>query len=147
LLRGQSATPQDLRSVGINVSSDGQRRSLWHVLSLPDASEDRITALVPDFMGFPEAIRRQTAADALYAPYLDRQSAEVAALRRDEMVEIPVDLAYGEMSGLSAELRGKLQRRRPANLAEAARVEGVTPAALTLILAHVRRAARKPLAV
>ena len=146
LLEGQTATPQELRSVGVTVGMDGRRRSLWHALSLTEMSEDRIAVLEPRFQDFPAAIRQQTATDALYDQYLDRQTAEVEALRRDETVQIPAGLDYGDMSGLSTELRGKLQRRRPANLAEAARVEGVTPAALTLILAHVRRAARKPMA-
>jgi len=146
LLKGQNATPQDLRAVGVGVSADGHRRNLWHVLSLPDVTEDHIATLAPGFADFPPAIRQQTAADALYAQYLDRQSAEVKALQRDEAVEIPAEVDYTAMSGLSSELRVKLQRRRPSNLAEAARIEGVTPAALTLILAHVRRATRKTVA-
>jgi len=142
MLQEKSATPQALRAAGITVSADGQRRSLWHVLSLPGVNDANIAVLEPDYMALSIDIRRQSAADALYAPYLDRQSAEVAALRRDEAIAIPPEMDYSGMSGLSSELRGKLQRRRPENLAEAARVEGVTPAALTLILAHVRRAAR-----
>lgn len=142
LLLERTASPQDLLSAGITVSLDGQRRSLWHVLSLPDVAEAQIDVLEPSFRTFTPEIRRQVAADALYYPYLDRQNADVAALRRDEAVEIPRGLDFANMSGLSSELRNKLVRRRPANLAEAARVEGITPAALTLILAHVRRAAR-----
>lgn len=142
LLQATTVTPQAVRACGITVSEDGQRRSLWNVLSLPGVNENHLAVLEAGFMDFPADIRRQSAADALYAPYLERQSAEVAALRRDEAVAIPSDIDYTSMSGLSSELRGKLHRRRPASLAEAARVEGVTPAALTLILAHVRRSAR-----
>ena len=142
LLLARTASPQDLLSAGITVSLDGQRRNLWQVLSLPDITEAQIDVLEPGFRAFSPEIRQQIAADALYHPYLDRQSAEVAALRRDEAVEIPPGLDFAHMSGLSSELRNKLVRRRPANLAEAARVEGITPAALTLILAHVRRVAR-----
>lgn len=142
LLEGRSATPQDLRSVGLAVSADGQRRTLWHALALPEMTEDRIMQLEPGFGVYSEAVRRQTAFDALYAQYLGRQSAEVDALRRDEAVGIPADLDYGDMSGLSSELQGKLQRRRPETLAQAARIEGVTPAALMLILARVRRSTR-----
>ena len=146
LLSNETVTPQELLHVGVKVSTDGQRRSLWHVLSLPQVTEEHIAELEPQFMGFAASIRRQSSADALYAQYLDRQTAEVAALRRDEAVKIPVHMDYLEMSGLSAELRSKLQRRRPGNLAEAGRIEGVTPAALTLILAHLRRAARRMVA-
>jgi tRNA uridine 5-carboxymethylaminomethyl modification enzyme len=138
-LEDHTVTPQDLRAIGVAVSSDGQRRSLWHALSLTDMTEERIIALEPRFGQFSHIVRCQTGRDALYARYLSRQSAEVNGLKRDEAVKIPADLNYRGMSGLSSELRGKLERRRPENLREAARIEGVTPAALTLILAHVRR--------
>ena len=147
LLEGKVATPQELRAVGIAVSLDGQKRSLWHALSLPDVSEVQVGELEPGFLNFSEDIRRQTAFDALYSQYLGRQRAEVDALRRDEAVQIPSELDYRQMSGLSSELRSKLQLRRPENLLAAARIEGVTPAALTLILAQVRRLARNVVAI
>jgi tRNA uridine 5-carboxymethylaminomethyl modification enzyme len=146
LLAGRMVSPQELRRVGLNVSSDGQKRSLFQALSFADMTEERAGLLEPAFLEFPEAIRRQTAADALYAQYLDRQSAEVGALLRDRAVEIPVDFDYAQMSGLSAELCLKLSRRKPANLAEAGQIEGITPAALTLILAHCRKSARDTVA-
>ena len=105
-------------------------------------TQGRVAALEPAFLLYPEAIREQVATDALYSQYLDRQSSEVEALRRDEVIEIPSSMDYANMPGLSSELRHKLERRRPGNLAEAGRIEGVTPAALTLILANCRRASR-----
>ena len=142
LLAARGVTPKELQSVGLSVSQDGQKRTLFQAMALNDMTEARVIALEPGFSEFTDEIRKQTAADALYAQYLDRQAAEVTALRRDEAVEIPTSLDYTAMSGLSAELRLKLQRRLPGNLAEAGRIEGVTPAALTLILAHCRRAGK-----
>lgn len=147
LLEAYSASPQALRDTGVAVSSDGHRRTGWQILSLTEVSQEQITALVPDFGKLSANIRAQCAIDAMYMPYLERQNAEVAALRRDEAIDIPAGLDYGNMSGMSSELKSKLMLRRPRNLAEAARIEGVTPAALTLILAHVRRSPRKSVAV
>jgi tRNA uridine 5-carboxymethylaminomethyl modification enzyme len=81
--------------------------------------------------------------DARYAPYVERQAAEVEALRRDEVTPIPTDFDYATIAGLSAEVRQKLTARRPATLADASRIEGMTPAALFLLLAHSRRPTRK----
>ena len=142
LLKSRVVTAHDLRAAGLPVSQDGQKRTLLQAMALNEMTEDIAIGLEPGFAAIPVDIRRQTAADALYAQYMDRQSAEIEALRRDEQVQIPADIDYAAMPGLSAELRGKLQRRKPATLAEAGRIEGVTPAALTLILAHCRRAQR-----
>ena len=142
LLKSRVVTPHQLRSAGIPVSRDGQRRNVLQALALSETNEAQILALVPEFAAFPAEIRQQTAADALYAPYLDRQSKEIDALRRDQSATIPMEIDYSTMPGLSAELRMKLQRRRPSNLSEAGRIEGVTPAALALIMAHSRRASR-----
>ena len=80
--------------------------------------------------------------DATYAVYLDRQNADIAAFRRDEAVRLPPALDYATISGLSNEMRVKLETVRPGTLGQAARIEGVTPAALTLLAAHARRGAR-----
>ena len=142
VLQSQKVTPQEISDVGIQVGLDGQRRTVMQALSLAEMNLDRIAQLAPNFAEFPLEIRQQVAAEATYAQYLDRQTAEVDALRCDELTAIPETIDYANMSGLSSELRIKFQRRRPASLAEAGRIEGVTPAALTLILAHCRRARR-----
>ena len=139
MLNSKTVTAHELRSFGLSISQDGQKRTLLQALALNEMTEDRIVALQPGFLQFPEQIRRQISADALYSQYLDRQRSEVEALRRDEAFEIPAGIDYSAMPGLSAELRLKLLRRQPGNLAEASRIEGITPAALTLILAHSRR--------
>jgi tRNA uridine 5-carboxymethylaminomethyl modification enzyme len=96
----------------------------------------------PELAEIPENIQFQVAADALYANYIARQERDVAAVKRDEAHEIPVDFDYFGLAGLSNELSSKLDKSRPATLAHAGRVEGMTPAALTLILAHLRQGKR-----
>ncbi|MEO8241798.1 MAG: tRNA uridine-5-carboxymethylaminomethyl(34) synthesis enzyme MnmG [bacterium] len=139
VLDGKTVSAGDLSDLGIAVSMDGQRRTALTAMALNGMDEAKTIQLAPEFASFAADIRRQTAVDALYVPYLDRQTAEVAALRRDEAVKIPAELNYAAMSGLSSELRTKLQRRMPSTLAEAGAIEGITPAALTLILAHCRK--------
>jgi tRNA uridine 5-carboxymethylaminomethyl modification enzyme len=148
LLRGRAAldavrlTPQEVGALGLKVSLDGVRRSAFTLLSLPDASADMVAALVPEFAAMDAEIRDQLARDALYAQYEDRQRGDAEALKRDEDRRIPEGFDYALISGLSTELKGKLQRQMPANLAQAARIDGMTPAALMLILARIGQSDR-----
>lgn len=135
-------SPKDLFEKGIQVSQDGVRRSALEVMAFPDVTTVQIDALVPGFAALPADIRDQIARDALYDQYLDRQRAEIAELQREEQTLIPEGFAYQGLPGLSNELATKLTRIRPGNLSEASRIEGMTPAALSLILAHLRKAAR-----
>jgi tRNA uridine 5-carboxymethylaminomethyl modification enzyme len=143
LQRGRAAldevrmTPQEVGALGLKVSLDGVRRSAFTLLSFPDASADAIGAIVPDFGALDAEIREQIARDALYAQYEARQKGDAEALKRDEQRRIPEDFDYSAIAGLSTELKGKLQRHRPDNLAQAARIDGMTPAALMLILARI----------
>jgi tRNA uridine 5-carboxymethylaminomethyl modification enzyme len=93
----------------------------------------------PEFAGLPRYAREAVEADALYSGYLARQEADIVALRRDESLTLPLTVDYAAIPSLSAELRQKLERVRPASLGQAARIDGMTPAALTAILGHVRR--------
>ena len=136
-------TPQAISSLGIHVSHDGIRRSAYALLALPETDIQQITALCPVFGAEDKAIQRQIATEALYAQYLDRQDEDAAAIRRDEAVAIPKDFPYGSLGGLSSELRLKLERHCPTTLAQAAAIEGMTPAALTLLLAKLRQTARQ----
>jgi tRNA uridine 5-carboxymethylaminomethyl modification enzyme len=142
LLSKRSVTSSELRSFGVLVSSDGQRRSVYQALNLDGMSDSVVEAFEPGILSYNADTRRQLTTDALYEPYLQRQSAEIESLRRDEAIQIPDDLDFDTMVGLSFEMKQKLKKRRPSNLAEAGRIEGVTPAALTLILAHCRRIGR-----
>ena len=136
-------TPKELFAGDIKVSQDGARRSAFTVLAFPDVQLGQITALVPKFANFDLIIQKQVAADALYSQYLDRQQNEIAILNRDENTIIPVGFDYLRMPGLSAELSAKLDRIRPSSVAQAARIEGITPAALTLMLVYLHKQRRE----
>lgn len=143
LLKSKSFTPKDLSVVGLTLSQDGARRSALALMAFPDVSIEMTTKLVPEFAAFPAEIQLQTSIDALYAQYVDRQQSEAEALQREEAVTIPADFVYTGLPGLSSELAIKLNRIRPTNLSQAAKIEGMTPAAMTLLLAHLRKAMRQ----
>jgi tRNA uridine 5-carboxymethylaminomethyl modification enzyme len=143
VLEARLLTPQAVAELGIHVSHDGVRRSAFSLLALPETNIQQIAALCPEFGSEDKGIQRQMAIEALYAQYLDRQNEDAAAIRRDEAVKIPEGFQYGALGGLSSELRLKLERIRPTSLAQAAVIEGMTPAALTLLLAKLRQASRQ----
>ncbi|UWR39887.1 tRNA uridine-5-carboxymethylaminomethyl(34) synthesis enzyme MnmG [Phaeobacter inhibens] len=133
-------TPKEINEAGIAVNQDGNRRTATDVLAFPDVAFEDILRLLPDLESCEDPIRRQIERDALYANYIIRQKREIEALKRDEGYRIPPDFSY-DFEGLSNELRGKLEKSRPETLAQAGRVDGMTPAALALILARLRRGA------
>ncbi|UWR88435.1 tRNA uridine-5-carboxymethylaminomethyl(34) synthesis enzyme MnmG [Phaeobacter inhibens] len=133
-------TPKEINEAGIAVNQDGNRRTATDVLAFPDVAFEDILRLLPDLETCEDPIRRQIERDALYANYIIRQKREIEALKRDEGYRIPPDFSY-DFEGLSNELRGKLEKSRPETLAQAGRVDGMTPAALALILARLRRGA------
>ncbi len=143
LLRRQTYTPTEIARSGIRINQDGTRRTGLAILAFPDVSFEDLIALEPDLDQVDDVSRRQIERDALYAHYIIRQEKDVEALRRDEMHRIPLDFNYLEISGLSNELKQKLSRARPGTLAQAGRVEGMTPAALALLLVRLRRAGRE----
>jgi tRNA uridine 5-carboxymethylaminomethyl modification enzyme len=119
------------------VKADGQRRDLVQMLAFADF--DALAGVWPQIRDWPAEVREQVEIDALYAGYLDRQAADVEAFRRDEDLRLPPELDYARVGGLSNEVREKLAAVRPTTLGQAGRIEGVTPGALTALLAHVRR--------
>jgi len=135
-------TPQEAASLGVPVNQDGQRRSAYALLSMPGVDIDRLLAASPALSSIGPEVGAQLAREALYSNYVARQDLEIEALRRDEAWEIPADFNYRQLSGLSSELKAKLERARPGSILQAARVDGITPAALTLILSHLRQARR-----
>ena len=142
-LTAMSVTPRHLAGKGAGVSLDGPRRNGMEALGLQDVTFDMLAAINADLADVSGAIRDQLARDALYVNYVQRQEADVAAMRRDESHLIPEDFDYASLGGLSNELKAKLERVRPTSLAHAGRVEGMTPAALTLILARLKSGSRK----
>ncbi|MFY0693159.1 MAG: tRNA uridine-5-carboxymethylaminomethyl(34) synthesis enzyme MnmG [Paracoccaceae bacterium] len=143
MLSSLSATPQEVNAAGVTINKDGKRRSAFELLSFPDINFVALTAIWPELDNIQPDLAEQLSKEALYANYLDRQSRDAAALKKDEALKIPADLDYGSIEGLSHEIREKLIRARPANLGQAARIEGVTPAALTLVLGRIRRQVKK----
>jgi tRNA uridine 5-carboxymethylaminomethyl modification enzyme len=139
LLRSLTATPDEANAKGFALNRDGRRRTAFELLAFPDISIARLRALWPQLGGIAPAIAAQAEIDARYDVYLRRQDADIAAYRKDEAVLIPAGFDYAALSGLSTEVRQKLERHRPASLAQAARIDGMTPAALMLVLAHVKK--------
>ncbi len=141
LLRRLALTPDHAAKHGLAINRDGRKRSAFELLSYPDVSLARLAAIWPEIARLDPAIAEQLAVDARYAVYVERQEQDIAAFRKDEALAIPSDFAYGVLPGLSNELRHKLERHRPASLGQAARLDGMTPAALMLLLAHVKKGA------
>ena len=141
-LNEKAYSPNQLADAGITSSFDGVRRSALQLLSFSNVTNAQISALVPEFAAVDATIRQQVATDALYAQYAVRQGNEARALKNDEGKLIPGSFDYKALRGLSSELLLKLQDTRPANLAQAAKIEGMTPAALTLILMRLRKTQR-----
>ena len=134
-----SLTPAQAAKAGFKVNADGQRRGLVQLLAYRDIGFDDLIEVWPELATWPQFAREQIEIDATYAGYLDRQDADIELFRRDEMLRLPADIDYAALGGLSNEVREKLGAVRPATLGQAARIEGVTPGAMTALLAHVRR--------
>jgi tRNA uridine 5-carboxymethylaminomethyl modification enzyme len=132
-------SPSEAAAAGLSVNQDGVRRTAFGLLGHPDVTAEALAAVFPPLRGVAPEIMAQVERDARYAPYLARQAQDVARLRRDEAVGLAADLDYSAIGGLSGELAGKLEQVRPTTLGQAARIEGMTPAALTQILLRARR--------
>lgn len=143
LARGLSLTSGEAARRGIRVNQDGLRRTALDLLGMPEVGWPGVTGLWPQLAALPPDVVEALEAEALYAGYLDRQDADIAALRREDGLSLPAGLDYGAMPSLSAELRQKLQKVQPATLGQASRIDGMTPAALAVILGHVKRRDRK----
>jgi tRNA uridine 5-carboxymethylaminomethyl modification enzyme len=139
LMRKLAATPNELRRNGLAVNMDGVRRTAAELLGYPEVDFGRLTSIWPELRGFSAGTIEQLEVDARYQGYLGRQEADIRAFRRDEALRLPADLDYSAIGSLSIEVRSKLAATRPATLGAAARISGVTPAALTALLRHVKR--------
>ncbi len=138
-VRELSATPAKLRRHGIPVNADGRRRRACDLLGYPDVDLCRLKALWPELGALRPDVAAQIEIEASYAGYLERQEADIRAFRRDEALALPADLDYGLVGGLSTEVRQLLSRARPGTLGAAARLPGVTPAAIVALLRFVRK--------
>ncbi len=136
-------TPNALQKAGIKINQDGVWRSAYDLLGYRTVSWDALVALWPDLGALEPAVAEQIQIDAQYAGYIERQEVDVAAYRRDEGLEIPAGLDYAAISGLSTEVREKFTKVAPRTIVQAARIDGVTPAAVILLLRYVRRQAKQ----
>lgn len=143
LCEGLIMKPKDAPGFGLKVNQDGVLRSGLDLLSYQDVTLKSLAKKWPVLLSVPAEIQKQVENDARYAHYIERQKADVEAMRRDEGLKIPDDISYKLISGLSNEMVDKLSKARPATLGQAGRIEGVTPAALTLILATIRKSGKR----
>ena len=136
-------TPAQAQAQGLKVNQDGVRRDVLALLAYPSISFDQLAGIWPELNALSRQAREQLEIDAMYSGYLERQALDVEAFKRDEDLRISPDLDYAVVGGLSNEVREKLTNARPVTLGQASRIEGVTPGALTALLAHVKREQRK----
>jgi tRNA uridine 5-carboxymethylaminomethyl modification enzyme len=139
-----TVTPTQAAKYGISLRRDGQRRTAFELLSYPDLSVAHLSRIWPELADLEPRVAEQLEIDAKCDVYLGRQAADVESYRRDESLVLDDDLDFDALAGLSNEVRHKLQSHRPRTVGQASRIDGMTPAALTLLVAHIRRRNRKP---
>jgi tRNA uridine 5-carboxymethylaminomethyl modification enzyme len=138
-LKSVSLTPNEAEAAGLHVNKDGVRRNAYDLLARDGVNIDRLSKIWPELASISSRTREALETEAGYAVYLDRQSADIVEMQRDENRTIPATLDYQGLSGLSNELKQKLFRARPENIAQAARLEGMTPSAISLLLVAIRK--------
>ena len=138
LFENQTYTPKTLSQNGISISQDGNRRTLMQVLAFPNVSYKDLFKLEPKLIKIDEETLKQIQKDATYVNYLDRQRKNIDTIKKDERVLIPMNLDYNSIQGLSTELKLKLSRARPKNMLQASNIDGITPAALMLVMAKIK---------
>lgn len=143
ILEKRLSSPGEAAKLGVVVTKDGRRRSAFELLSYKDVSIEVLSSAWPELLSIDQETSRQLKNDAIYSGYLDRQMAEIAEVKRLERSQMPVHVDYSEVSGLSAEFADKLQMARPQTLADVKRMEGCTPAALTVLMSLVKSHRRK----
>ena len=139
LAEGWQMTPNQAGDKGLHIRADGVRRNMIELLAYPSITWQDLAAIWPDMAGWDDETRFQIETDARYAGYLDRQKADIEAFRRDEALQLPKGIDYLSLEGMATEVRQKLAAARPVTLGQAARLDGMTPAALTLLLHHARK--------
>ena len=139
VLKRMNATPNMVSNVGVKINKDGKRRNGLELLSFKGVTLETLKELWPDLPDFALGIGEQVQNDAMYANYIQRQNADVQALQRDEQLRIPIDFEFDGLPGLSNELQKKLLSTMPETLGQASRIDGMTPAALTLLLGRIKQ--------
>ncbi|QJF53045.1 tRNA uridine-5-carboxymethylaminomethyl(34) synthesis enzyme MnmG [Roseobacter ponti] len=136
-------TPSEAAAAGMRINQDGSRRTVMELLAFPDVGFDIVEKIDTRLAEVQPEIRRQMEREALYANYIERQQRDIALLQKDEALTIPADFDYSSLDGLSKELQVKLTRARPETLAQMGRVDGITPAAMTIVLARLRQVKKR----
>lgn len=131
--------PSDAVKLGMKVNQDGRKRSFFELLSYPSVDAEKLMELWPEMSNRSKRLKEQLTTEALYSVYLKRQKADIEAFKHNEHVTLPIDMDFAAMPGISNEISGKLAAVKPATLGQASRIEGVTPAALTLLMAYAKR--------
>lgn len=139
LCESLKATPKALTEIGLTIAQDGVRRSAFELMRYQDVDVPKFAAFWPELAQIAPSIAEQIKIDATYAVYMERQKADIEAVKRDEDLPIPADMNFRGIPGLSIELQSKLEAVKPTSLGQAGRIDGMTPAAMTLVLAHTRR--------
>ena len=139
LLQSLSLTSSEAAKAGLKVNQDGQRRSAFTLLAYPEIAPERLRQICPELEDISDSLMERLQAEALYCGYAPRQAADIEAFRKEQNLILPEDLHYEELASLSAELRQKLSQVRPQSLGQAVRIEGMTPAAISALLRHVRK--------
>ncbi|MEE9411647.1 MAG: tRNA uridine-5-carboxymethylaminomethyl(34) synthesis enzyme MnmG, partial [Methylococcales bacterium] len=142
-LRSMSVTPNIAQKFGVEIAQDGKHRNGFELLSFKDVSIEKVVEIWPELQDVNYDSMVQLEIEAGYSVYLDRQEADIVAIKKDEALVIPSDFSYENISGLSNEIKSKLETILPDNLGQASRIDGITPAALTLLLAHIKLRAKK----
>jgi len=142
LAQSLSLTPNEAEKYGLALNKDGQRRSAFELLAYPRITLADVAKVWPQLAAIPTPIAQQLEIEAKYDVYMQRQNADVESYRRDESFELPAEFDYATLPGLSNEVRQKLSAIRPRTIGQAGRIDGITPAALTLLVAHARRRKR-----
>jgi tRNA uridine 5-carboxymethylaminomethyl modification enzyme len=143
-LLGITASSRELNGAGVKVSADGPKRTLADALTIAGTTVNDLAAIAPQLSKIPKEIASQLERDALYSHYVERQMRDIEGMKRDSNKLIPYNMSYDSISGLSNELKSKLKTALPDNLAQAARIDGITPAALMLVAAEIKK--RQPTA-
>jgi tRNA uridine 5-carboxymethylaminomethyl modification enzyme len=143
-LAALSLTPSAAARHGLALNRDGLRRNALQLLAFPSVTFATLQGIWPELSHLAPSVIERLETDATYSVYLDRQAADIAAFRRDEAMALADDLDFDNLAGISAEITTKLRAVRPRTLGQAARIEGVTPAAITLLTAYARRQPRAP---
>ena len=138
-LKTLKLSPNQAEKFDIKIAKDGVKRSAFSLLSRPGVNLTKLRLIWPNISTFSKAIDEQVEISAHYSGYLDKQEADIRAFRRDEKLIIPDNIDYNKLSGLSNEVKAKFKLIRPKTLGQALRIDGVTPAAVYILLSHVKR--------